>query len=69
MQLLRAENFILDKTDLNSRRKIILLVSRYRTNSLIMHKTGEGKILSVDYDSLPTLLKDIDVYEDELFSF
>ncbi len=67
MQLLRAENFL----GINSKKEqknIILLVTRYKANSLLMHSEG-NKIFSVDYESLPILLRDIELYEDELFCF
>lgn len=68
MQLLRAKNFKKIKTDSNPK-NIIMLVTKYKTNSLLMHKAEIGSILSVDYESLPELLRNIHLYEDELFTF
>jgi hypothetical protein len=67
-QLDRAYNFI-GKQDKDPKKEIILLVTKNKTNSLLLHKIGKGKVLAVDFSSLPVLLKDIDLYEDELFFF
>ncbi|MEM0143219.1 MAG: hypothetical protein QXL94_04625 [Candidatus Parvarchaeum sp.] len=67
-QLTRAYNFM-DKTGEKKKKDIILLVTKNKTNSLLYHKEGGEKILSVDFYSLPVLLKDIDIYEDELYIF
>ncbi len=68
MQSIRAENFIDKERLLDGKKNFILLVTRNKTNSLILHNPGNGKILSVDYLSLPLLLRDINKYEDELLS-
>ena len=68
MPLKRAENFI-DEKQTKDIKNIILLVTKHRTNSLALHNEGNGKIFSVDYNSLPTLLRDIEIYESELFTF
>ncbi|MCL4372472.1 hypothetical protein M1384_00180 [Candidatus Parvarchaeota archaeon] len=67
-QLIRANNFI-EKEGEKKKKNIILLVTRNKTNSLLMHKEGGENVLAVDFYSLPTLLKDIDLYEDELYVF
>ena len=67
-QMIRANNFI-EKNLKNTGKNIVLLVTRNRTNSLMQHRSGTEKILSVDFYSLPALLRDIAVYEDELVVF
>ena len=67
-QLIRANNFI-EKERKEEKKNIILLVTRNKTNSLLMHKEGGERILAVDFYSLSALLKDIDLYEDELYVF
>lgn len=66
-QLTRAYNFI-DKEGEKKKKDIILLVTRNKTNSLLVHKEGGDKVLAVDFYSLPALLKNIDIYEDELYT-
>ncbi len=67
-QIKRARNFLKLKNE-NNRKNIVILVTKNKTNSLLEHKEGIGKIFSVDFYSLPTLLRDIDIYEEELLSF
>ncbi|MCL4397294.1 hypothetical protein M1494_03055 [Candidatus Parvarchaeota archaeon] len=67
-QLIRAYNFM-EKEGGKKKKDIILLVTRNKTNSLLMHRDGSEKILAVDFYSLHVLLKDIDIYEDELYVF
>lgn len=67
-QLNRAYNFI-EKANKKKKKNIILLVTKNKTNSLILHKEGSEKILAVDLQSLPSLLKEIEIYEDELYMF
>ncbi len=67
-QLNRAYNFI-DKEKKDNLKEVVLLVTKNKTNSLLMHKPGEDKVLAVDISSLPVLLRSIDLYEDELFVF
>ncbi len=68
-QRVRAENYIKSKPELQYKRKIILLVTRNKTSSLINHIEAEGKILGVDINGLRGLLTDIYKYEDELYYF
>ena len=67
-QFVRANNFI-EKEGGEEKKNIILLVTKNKTNSLLMHREGGEKILAVDLYSLPALLKNIDLYEDELYVF
>lgn len=67
-QLTRAYNFI-GKGGSEGKKDIILLVTKNKTNSLLMHREDGEKILAVDFYSLPALLKDIELYESELFVF
>ncbi len=67
-QLTRAYNFLV-KDGNEGKKDIILLVTKNKTNSLLMHREDREKILAVDFYSLPALLKDIELYESELFMF
>lgn len=64
----RAESFLRNGKN-GGKTNVVLLVTKNRTNSLLWHAEGKGKIYSVDLQSLPHLLKDIERYEEELVVF
>jgi Holliday junction resolvase len=68
-QRVRAENYLKTRTDFQYKKKIVLLVTKNKTASLINHVESHGKILSVDMSVLPDLLTNIYRYDDELYSF
>ncbi len=68
-QKIRAENYLKSKPGLLYKKKIILLVTRNKTSSLINHPESKEKILGVDMKGLQDLLNNIYRYEDELYSF
>ncbi|MCL5009830.1 MAG: restriction endonuclease [Candidatus Parvarchaeota archaeon] len=67
-QKIRAENLVKLRPELEYKRKIILLVTRNKSNSLLQHSEASGKILGVDINGLKELLINLPVYEDELLS-
>lgn len=68
-QKIRAENYVKTKPELQYKRKIILLVTRHGTSSVLNHIEAIGKVLGVDLNRLQDLLMNITMYEDELYSF
>ncbi len=64
----RMLNYVKQNGEFAGKRNISLLVTRYRTNSLMEHTEGIGKILAVDINSLPELLSNLHLYESELLS-
>jgi hypothetical protein len=68
-QRIRAENLIKIRPDLTYKKKIVLLVTRNRTNSLLQHSESTGNIFGVDMSGLRELLINLPLYEDDLFSF
>jgi hypothetical protein len=68
-QKVRAENYVKTRPDLAYKKKIILLVTRNKTSSLMDHMETIGKVLGVDINGLQDLLTNIERYEDELYLF
>lgn len=68
-QEVRAKNFVKTKPELGHLKKITLLVTRNKTDSLMNHSETSGKIYGVDFKVLKDLLNNIHVYEAELKSF
>ncbi|MCL4399213.1 restriction endonuclease [Candidatus Parvarchaeota archaeon] len=67
-QRVRADNLGLEDKRFQYKKKKVLLVTKHKTDSMILGSADEGRILSVDADSLPYLLRDINIYEDNLVS-
>ncbi len=68
-QRVRAENLVKLRPDLEYKKKIVLLVTRNKTDSLLRHSENAEDILGVDINGLRELLVNLPLYEDELFSF
>lgn len=68
-QKVRAENYVNISPDLKYKKKIILLITRNKTSSLINHVEAGGKIFGVDINALRDLLTNIQIYLDELYYF
>ncbi len=68
-QVARMKNYVETNASFAWKNNVALLVTKYRTSSLINHKEGVGKILAVDINSLNELLSNLPVYESELLSF
>ena len=68
-QKFRIDNFIMSDERLPRMKKFVLLVTKNKANSLMFHEDSKEKVLSVDLQDLPELLRNIELYEDELYYF
>ncbi len=68
-QKIRAENYIKLKPELQYKKKIILLVTRNKTGSLMNHTEAGAKVFGVDVAGLQDLLVNIYRYDEELYYF
>ncbi|MCL5101564.1 MAG: hypothetical protein M1348_03060, partial [Candidatus Parvarchaeota archaeon] len=66
-QKIRADNYITLRPELAYKKKIVLLVTRNKTSSLLNHTESVGKVLGVDINALADLLKNVDLYLNELY--
>ncbi len=65
-QVSRANALIAKRSVLGQRKIFVLLITRNRSSSLLKYNSFGGKIYGVDIQSLPELLRNIDIYEDSL---
>ncbi len=66
-QKIRADNYITLRPELAYKKKIVLLVTRNKTSSLLNHTESVRKVLGVDINALADLLKNVDLYLNELY--
>lgn len=66
-QVRRMHEFLRINKDLDRKERFILLVTKYRTPSLLKYNEGGEKILSINIESLNDLLNNIEIYKDALF--
>jgi len=67
-QARRAKAYIKIDERLTNKKSFILLVTRYKPASLFSYNGEKQRIISVDINSLNDLLKNVEVYEDSLYS-
>lgn len=68
-QEIRANALLKGRPDLRQKKSFVLLITRNKGSSLINHSESSEKIYSVDIESVPELLTNIHLYEEDLFSF
>ncbi len=67
-QINRMKEFLKLNDNMSNKKKFILLITKYKTPSLLRFNQENDKLLSIDIQSLNDLLNNIEIYKDDLLS-